>query len=142
MEDLSTFESREGQLTCSPKEVYDFVTDIRNFQRFIPEGAAKNIKIEKDSCSFNVNLLGEVKINILGKTEYDKVVFSGNALHLNNFQLVMNIHSLPDEDASVNVILSAEMNPLLKMVAAGPVRQFLETLIKEMESFTDWKNIR
>lgn len=142
MEDLSTFESREGQLTCSPKEVYDFVTDIRNFQRFIPEGAAKNIKIEKDSCSFSVNMLGEVKINILEKTEYDKVIFSGNALHLNNFQLVMNIHSLQDEDASVNVILSAEMNPLLKMVAAGPVRQFLETLIKEMESFTDWKNIR
>jgi hypothetical protein len=34
------------------------------------------------------------------------------------------------------------MNPLLKMIAADPVKQFLETLIKEMEKFRDWKNIK
>jgi len=38
MTDLSYFESRTGKLSCNAEEVFAFVTDIRNFERFIPGG--------------------------------------------------------------------------------------------------------
>ena len=60
MNNLSYFESRSGNLTCNAEEVFTFVTDIRNFERFIPEGVINNWNAEKESCSFSVSMLGTV----------------------------------------------------------------------------------
>ena len=41
MTDLSFFESRPGTVSCSAEEVFAFVTDIRNFERFVQKGTYK-----------------------------------------------------------------------------------------------------
>jgi hypothetical protein len=50
----------------------------------------------------------------------------------------LNISDKLNEPAEVNVNLSADLNPLMKMMAVKPITQFLEMLIKEMESFREW----
>ncbi|MCJ7449394.1 MAG: hypothetical protein MUO72_17090 [Bacteroidales bacterium] len=142
MSEASTFESRTGRLTCNAGEVYNFLTDIRNMEQFIPSGTASNWKSDRESCSFRVNPLGDVDIRLTEKVVNKKVVFSGNALQVNNFSLIINISGIENQPAEVRVLLSAEMNPVLKMVAAGPVRQFLDTLINEMEKFKRWNDLK
>jgi carbon monoxide dehydrogenase subunit G len=138
MDNLSEFESRTGRLEFSGETVWNFVTDIRNFERFIPAGSVGDIKIANDSCSIQVSMLGTVNIRISEKTAYDKVVFSGNALGQNNFLLILNINSTGQNKSDVKVKLTAELNPMLKMLASDPLQKFLETLISEMEKFTGW----
>ena len=141
MSDISHYESRSGSLSCTPKEVFDFVTDIRNFEQFIPEGTINNWQSEKDSCSFSVSMIGTVSLRIEKKEPYDKVIFSGDALKKNDFSLILNILENADNNAEVKVLLEAELNPMLKMMANKPILQFLEMLISEMENFKGWKNI-
>jgi carbon monoxide dehydrogenase subunit G len=140
MSTISTFKSRTGKLDYTMEDVYYFVTDLRNFKRFIPPGTISDLKMEQDSCSFQVSALGTVNIHIGEKVMYNKIVFSGNALHVNDFSLIMDLRDAENRHSEVKVTLNAEMNPVLKMVASEPVRQFLETLIQEMEKFRDWKN--
>ena len=142
MTDLSYFESRSGKLSCSVEDVFAFVTDIRNFQRFIPEGTISNWNSEKESCSFNVSMLGTVSVRLSEKKEYSKVVFTGDALKKNDFILTLAISDNAENHAEVRVMLSADLNPMIKMIATKPISQFLEMLINEMESFGDWKNIK
>ena len=142
MGEASSFESRTGRLTCNSAEVYNFLTDIRNMQQFIPSGAISNWKVDRESCSFQVSPLGTVNIRLTEKVVNRKVVFSGNALQVNDFSLIINISGIENQPAEVRVLLNAEMNPLLKMVAADPVRRFLDTLINEMEKFENWNNIK
>ena len=142
MTDLSYFESRTGKLTCKPEEVFDFVTDIRNFEKFIPDGTISNWNSEKESCSFNVSILGTVSIRLSEKEEYKKVVFTGDALKKNDFSVTLDISNNGANLADVRVILNADLNPMMKMMAAKPIGQFLEMLIKEMERFRGWKNIK
>ena len=137
----SVFKSRTGRLEYSAEDVFSFVTDIRNFERFIPRNSVHDIKTEQGSCSFRVNMLGEVNIRIKEKIMTDKVVFSGNAPQINEFLITINIHNTGNNKSEVNVILSSEMNPLLKMIAAEPVNQMLVKLIDEMERFDGWKDI-
>jgi carbon monoxide dehydrogenase subunit G len=139
MTDLSYFESRAGQLTGSPEEVFTFVTDIRNFERFIPEGIISNWKSDKESCSFSVSILGTVSVRLAEKERYTKVVFSGDALKKNDFLLTLNITDNISDHAEVKISLSAELNPMMKMMAVKPIGQFLEKLVNEMEGFRDWK---
>jgi carbon monoxide dehydrogenase subunit G len=142
MSDLSYFHSRSGKLSCTAEEVFTFVTDVRNFEQFIPEGSVNNWIADRESCSFSVSMIGTVSVMLSEKEKYKKVVFNGDALKKNDFSLTLNISGNVNEPAEVKVALSADLNPLMKMMAVKPINQFLEMLIKEMESFRDWNKIK
>lgn len=139
---LSHFESRRSRLNCSAEEVFRFVTDIRNFERFLPEKSVSNWISGKESCSFTVAMAGRIEVRLAEKEEFSKVVFRGDALKENDFTLVLDISENPERHAEVQVMLAADLNPMLKMMASKPIAQFLEMLVKEMEAFSDWNNIR
>lgn len=141
MSNLSNYESRSGNLSCTSREVFDFVTDIRNFEQFIPGGAINNWQSESDTCSFSVSMVGTISVRIEKKEPYNKVIFRGDALKENDFSMILKINDSSDNTAEVKVMLEAELNPMLKMVANKPIIQFLEKLITEMENFKEWKNI-
>lgn len=142
MSDLSRFESRTGNLSSTTEDCFAFVSDIRNFERFIPRESISNWQSDRESCSFSVSMLGTVSIRIAQKEEYSKVVFKGDALKKNDFELVLHILDNINKPADVIVVLIADLNPMMKMIAAKPIGQFLEMLIKEMENFTGWKEIK
>lgn len=138
MASLSTFESRKGNLSCTPAEFYNFVTDIRNLRQFVPENVVEDLAIEEDTCSFRVPAMGNVIIRLSEKEPVNKVVYNGNALQSNDFSLVLDIMETGEGKAGVMVRLAAHLNPFLKMMASGPVSDFLEKLIVEMERFNGW----
>lgn len=142
MSNVSYFESRSGNLSCTPRELFVFVTDIRNFQQFIPDGVINNWNAEKETCSFNVSMVGTINLLLIEKEEFTKVVYAGDALKKNDFSLILNIRNNDKDLASVIVSLSADLNPMLKMMASKPIVQFLERLIVEMEGFRGWKETK
>ncbi len=142
MEDTSHFESRTGKVSCTSREVFDFVTDIRNFEQFVPEGAVSDWKVEKESCSFKVSMAGTINFRLAEKVPFSKVVFSGDALKKNDFSLTLNISDSSKELSEVTISLDADLNPVLRMMAAKPIGRFMEIIIDEMEKFRGWKNTR
>jgi len=139
---ISNFESRSGKVSCSAEEVFGFVTDIRNFERFVPRGTINDWHAEKESCSFSVSMLGTVSLRLAGKEMYNKVVYAGDALKKNDFTLELNISGIGENPVKVKVLLNAELNPMMKMIATKPISQFLEMLISEMEKFREWKDTK
>jgi hypothetical protein len=138
MNEISTFTSRPARLTCSAKEFYDFVTDIRNFEQFISSETFTSLKTEKNSLSFQVNILGTVSLGITEKTMYNKVVYKGESQQVKNFSLIMDISNSGAGKAEVVLTLQAELNPMMKMLASAPVNRFLDALAAEMEKFKGW----
>ncbi|MCU0455782.1 MAG: hypothetical protein MUE74_05720 [Bacteroidales bacterium] len=142
MTETSTFESRTARVGCSAEELYRFLTDIRNFEQFIPSGRFSDIRIERDTCTFSVNMLGKVNLRIGEQREFSEVVYSGNAMQVNDFSLSVKFSDTGSGQSEVRLAAQAHLNPFLKMLAAEPVKNFLETLVGEMEKFTGWKEIR
>ncbi|HOP59440.1 MAG TPA: SRPBCC family protein [Bacteroidales bacterium] len=140
MSAVSTYESRPGILNSPVEDIYDFVTDIRNFKQFIPAGSFSDIKVDRDSCSFNAGMLGEINLRISEKLNPGHVIFSGYARQVNDFSINLDLKESVKGKSEVKVFLSAAMNPMLKMMAEEPLKQFLNKLIDEMEKFDGWKN--
>jgi carbon monoxide dehydrogenase subunit G len=138
MTELSYFESSWGKVNCSAEEVFCFVTDIRNFERFIPVGTIINWNAEKESCSFTVSMLGTVKIKLTEREKFTRVTFTGDALNKEDFSLTLLINGRDKNSSDIKINLSAELNPIMKMMASEPIGRFLEKLIREMENFRDW----
>jgi hypothetical protein len=138
MSNMSHFESRTGQLTCTDEEVFTFVTDIRNFEKFLPDKTINNWQADRESCSFSVPMLGTVSVRITQKDKFNKVIFNGDALKKNDFELILHIHGNIKNLSEAKVELNADLNPMMNMVAVKPIGQFLEMLINEMEKFRGW----
>ena len=134
----SKFESRTGKLSCTTAEVFNFISDIRNFKQFIPEGNITNWQASADNCSFQVPPLGTASFSLTGKSPYSLVAYSGDALKKNDFKLVVHISENERKLAEVRLNLTVELNPFLKMMAGGPIESFLEKVISEMEKFEKW----
>lgn len=141
MPEISIFKSRTATVNCTAKEFYHFVTDVRNFRRFIPADKFSDIIINRESCSFSVSMLGKVEIHIRESREFSEVSYSGNAMQINEFSLDLEFHDAAAGTSEVQLIAQAHLNPFLKMLAADPINRFLETLAAEMEKFTGWKDI-
>lgn len=142
MTETSTYESRTGLVKCSAEDLYRFLTDMRNFGQFIPEGRFSDITIGRDRCTFSVNILGRVNLKIGECREFNEVKYMGNAMQVNDFYLSVNFIDKGSEQSEVRLTVQAQLNPFLKMLAAEPVKNFLETLVEEMERFKGWKDIR
>jgi len=142
MADTTNFESRTGTVSCSAEEVFMFVTDIRNFEQFIPEGTINNFLADKESCSFNVAMLGKVSFRLAERKEFSRVVFEGDALSKEDFRLILDIIDNGTGSVQVKVFVNAILNPMLRMMAKKPLEQFLEMLVSEMENFKGWKDLR
>jgi hypothetical protein len=81
-----------------------------------------------------------VTINLSEKIFPEKVVFRGNARQIDDFSFTFDIRSSGEKKSEVSVMLSAWMNPVLKMFADEPIRQFLDKLAGEIEKFNGWEN--
>lgn len=136
MADLSYFESRSGRPDCTPEEMFAFISDIRNFERFIPAESVSEWEVTKDTCSFRVARMGKVNLRIVQVEEPELVAFKGNALGNNAFDIIVHIRRNTSDKADVKVALNAELNPMMKMIASKPIGQFLEMLIDRMENFS------
>ncbi|HLN21554.1 MAG TPA: hypothetical protein VK213_10720 [Bacteroidales bacterium] len=139
MADFSYFESRSGKPECTPEQIFNFVTDIRNFERFIPAGTIVDWQASKDRCSFSVPRMGEVKLGIAQKEEFNMVAFKGTALKNNDFEMVLHINRKTNDKADVKVSLNAALNPMMKMIASKPIGQFLEMIVDRIEKFNCWE---
>jgi carbon monoxide dehydrogenase subunit G len=136
MADISHFESRSGKPDCTPDEIFRFVTDLRNFKRFIPSDTVSDWESSRDHCNFRIQGMGNVTLTIAREEIPNLVAYKGNALKDNDFDIVVNIAGNQYGKAEVKVSLNAELNPMVKMIAAKPIGQFLEMLVDRMESFS------
>lgn len=136
MADLSYFESRSGRPDCTPEEMFAFISDIRNFERFIPSESVSEWEASSDSCSFRVPKMGKVNLRIVQVEKPELVAYKGNALGNNDFDLVVHIRRNASDKADVKVALNTELNPMMKMIASKPIGQFLEMLVDRMENFS------
>lgn len=138
MAELSRFESRSASLSCTGEKFYRFITDIRNFGRFMPAEVIKNWQADETSCRFVISGLGDLKLNISEKEPFSLVKFGGNALMTIDFILSALISDEGNGSGKVTLVMEAQLNPLMKMMASGPIENFLETLVNEMEKFENW----
>ena len=141
MGSLTRFDSRTAKVDYPPETVFSFAADMRNFRRFIPAETFTDLDFSQDSCSFSVNPVGKVSIRLKEKVMFSKIVFSGNAILQNDFDMILSLQETPGRNSEIIVSLEAEMNPLLKMAVAEPLNKFLETFVEEIEKFRGWNDI-
>jgi carbon monoxide dehydrogenase subunit G len=121
-------ESPKITVNKSPEDIFEFLSDIKNFQSLMPENISKFEVLSDDKFLFALKGMPEI---ILKKKEFfppNKIVL-GAAGGKIDFSLIGNITKKDDNSSEVQLEFSGEFNPMMAMMIKGPISKFIETLV-------------
>lgn len=121
-------ESPKISVEKSPEDVFNFLSEIKNFEFLMPENISKFEVLSDDKFLFALKGMPEI---ILKKKEVippNKIVL-GAAGGKIDFSLVGNITKKEDNTSEVQLEFSGDFNPMMAMMIKGPISKFIETLV-------------
>jgi ribosome-associated toxin RatA of RatAB toxin-antitoxin module len=124
-------ESPKVTVQKSAQELFDLLSDVKNFEKLMPENIAKFEVIGEDSFIFGLKGMPEIKLKMKEKVAPSKIVL-GAASDKLPFTLIANIDSVSDNSSSVKLDFEGEFNAMMAMMIKGPIGKFIETLATNM----------
>ena len=132
---MTQFESDIKKSTHSADVIFDFLSDFDHFGELIPKDKISNWKSTGESCSFTIDPVGEVGLRIIEKEEFKTVKYTAEGKTPFNFYLWVQLKEVAENDTRIKLTIKADMNPMIKMVASKPVKQFLEVLSEGIANY-------
>lgn len=120
-------ESPKVSAPKTSKDVYDFLSDINNFEALMPENTSKFEVLSEDTFVFALKGMPEIVLKKKDATPHSRIEF-GAAGGKIDFSLVANISDENDSESGVQLVFSGDFNPMMSMMIKGPINKFIETL--------------
>nr|WP_288834051.1 SRPBCC family protein [uncultured Flavobacterium sp.] len=120
-------ESPKVKVEKSAEELFGLLTDMKNFEKLMPENIAKFEVIGDDSFLFGLKGMPEIQLKVTEKTAPNKIIF-GAANDKVPFTLITNIDSVSATSSTVKLDFEGSFNPMMAMMVKGPIGKFIETL--------------
>lgn len=124
-------ESPKVTVQKSAQELFDLLTDVKNFEKLMPDNIAKFEVIGEDAFIFGLKGMPEIKLKMKDKVAPSKIVL-GAASDKLPFTLTSNIDSVSDSESAVQLFFEGEFNAMMAMMIKGPISKFIETLANNM----------
>lgn len=124
-------ESPKVTVQKSVQELFDLLSDVKNFEKLMPENIAKFEVIGEDAFIFGLKGMPEIKLKMKEKVAPNKIVL-GAASDKLPFTLIANIDSVSENSSEVKLDFEGDFNPMMAMMIKGPIGKFIETLAANM----------
>jgi len=132
---MSEFKSARTAIQRSAEGIYDFLSDFNNFQHLIPADRVKNYESTKETCSFSVEGMPAFHLKMGENIPVSNVTMIPQQSSGVDFALTTNIEQVSPSGCEVTIILTAELNAFMKMMAAKPLQTFVDTLAEKLKIY-------
>ena len=115
----------------SQKEMFEFLTDLKNFEQLMPESIQK-FEVEDDSFIFALKGMPEIRLVLKDTTEYSNITLGAASSKL-DFELVADIEAIDESSCEVQLDFNGKFNMMMAMMVKKPLNSFIETLTDNLE---------
>jgi len=128
---MASFKSDKITINRSDEEIYSFLSDFNNFEKLMPEQVT-NWKSTNDSCSFTIQGMADLAMKMGERIEFSKVTYvsDGNKPFAFDLNTELNVDG---DKTETQIILRADLNPMLKMMASRPLQNFVNLLVNKLK---------
>ena len=124
-------ESPKVSVDQSAQQLFDSLSDVKNFEKLMPESIAKFEVLGDDAFLFGLKGMPEIKLKMKEKLAPNKIVL-GAASDKLPFTLTAQIDAVSDNKADVQLFFEGEFNAMMAMMIKGPISKFIETVAENM----------
>ncbi|WP_299115163.1 SRPBCC family protein [uncultured Winogradskyella sp.] len=126
-------ESPKVTLDKSTEDTFNFLSDVKNFEKLMPENISKFEVLDADKFLFALKGMPEIVLKKKEATPNSKIVLGAAGGKL-DFSLTADITEVDATKSDVKLTFSGEFNAMMAMMIKGPISKFIETLSTNMSS--------
>ncbi|MDX1331761.1 MAG: SRPBCC family protein [Robiginitalea sp.] len=124
-------ESPATRIQKPRKEVYEFLTDLQNFEHLMPDSIQTFEVLDEDTFRFALKGMPEIVLKRKSQTPHEKVVL-GAASDKLPFTLTADLQEVTPDETEVNLSFEGAFNAMMAMMIKGPITNFLGTLSEKL----------
>ena len=124
-------ESPNSRIHKSQKEVYEFLADLRNFERLMPQSIQTFEVLDENTFRFALKGMPEIVLRRKEQIPHERIVL-GAASDKLPFTLTANLREISPEQTEVTLHFEGEFNAMMAMMVKGPITSFLGTLSQNL----------
>jgi len=124
-------ESPRRTIDKSQKEIFEFLSDVQNFERLMPENISKFEVLNDDTFVFALIGMPEITLKRKAQQPHEKIVL-GAAEGKLDFTLTAVISEITENTSEVRLHFNGEFNAMMAMMIKNPITNFIGTLSEKL----------
>ena len=125
-------ESPKKTILKSDKEIYEFLTDLKNFKQLMPDNIEKFEVINDDRFLFALKGMPEIVLERKSQTEFSQLILGAASKKL-PFTLTADLTAINNSETEVTLSFTGEFNAMMGMMIKTPITNFIRTLSENLE---------
>lgn len=118
------FKSEKVTANLNYKDLFEKFTNLNNLKDYLPK-EVEEFESSVDNCSFKIEQLPKMSLQITEKHAYEKIKFESNESQI-PFHMFCYIEKNGDNTTDVVIEIDMELNFMMKMLVQKPIKIFLE----------------
>lgn len=128
---IMNLESPKTNVEKSAEYIFNALSDIKNFEKLMPENIAKFEVIDENCFEFGLKGMPEIKLVKKASTPNSEIILGAASSKL-PFTLTAKIDAISENATDIQLFFEGEFNAMMAMMVKGPITKFIETLASNM----------
>jgi carbon monoxide dehydrogenase subunit G len=129
---MTRIESNVVDIDNSAKNIFTILSDFNNYEKLMPSQVT-NWSATKDECTFTISGMATISMKIVEKVPHSLIRISSHGKVPFNFTLNVNLTETGPSSCKGQLVMDADLNLMLKMMAEKPLGNFLNMLAEKMK---------
>ena len=126
-------ESPKVTANKSQQEMFEFLTNVENYEQLMPESKEKFEVRDEKTFIFALKGMPEIKLRIQETESIEpELVVLGSTSEKLDFTLKAHISEAEENKSQVFMEFSGEFNAMMAMMIKGPLKKFINTLAENI----------
>lgn len=126
---MTTIETEKKISPNSAERLFNFLTDMNNFERLMPADRIEKWSATQDQCEFTIKGMTRIGLKIVSSEEYSKLVIESFGKVPFSFNLNISLVEQAANETEVSMIFNGDINPFMKMMVEKPLTNFFNMLV-------------
>lgn len=124
-------ESKKIIVSKSTQELFETLSDLKNFKKLMPDSIEKFDVLDKQSFLFSLKGMPEIALEKIETTPNSQLVLGAKNGKI-PFILKANLEPVSEQKTQVQFLFEGNFNPMMAMMVKSPITKFIETLAEKM----------
>lgn len=111
----------------SQQELFNFLTDVKNYEQLMPESKEKFKVISEDTFLFALKGMPEIALQIK-ETKEPNYIKLGSTSDKFDFSLDVEIEGVSENQSMAQLFFHGKFNTMMAMMVKGPLKKFIGNL--------------
>lgn len=124
-------ESQKVTTSKSQQELFDFLTDVKNYEQLMPESKEKFEVKSENRFLFALKGMPEIELEIK-ETRAPELIVLGSTSEKFNFSLNIHVEPQGENQSEAYMEFDGKFNTMMSMMVKGPLKKFINTLAENV----------